>query len=180
MFSLIAFIISYISIVYECGKIGNITYKNRLKAKQKGIVYYFTGDNKIKSTKTDEVVMRQYVGGNKLVGVKTGTVYRDYDKERTEEFVKYKNNNLSENSPVYYKVCKEYWDPKHKTYKNVHLYEKSTDRPYSVLSPYGLKKDGTDKTCFTICYLNENDNMKSLSEFAYIPKEYYYNYLFGN
>lgn len=168
----------------KAGDIGNNTAINRKRARENGDIWYYDGQNKRRSTETNEILTFQYRDGGKIVGVKTGRVYQDIAWERTEKFIKTENAKLeSKNSPVYYKRCPRYWDSKNKSYMDVHLYERSTGKPYQILMKYANKKVNgmnlLDRAHFVIAYLDENNGMKYLGEYKTISNKYYYDYLFG-
>lgn len=180
MFGVISLIISFFGVAHECGRVGAATVNNRQRAIENGDDCYYTGDHKLKHTQTNETVTHQYLGGHKLVGLKTGTVYRDYEDERVNQYIKEQNERLKNgNSHVFYKRCQKYWNSKFKTYSTCHLYEVSTGKPYKVLMPCVPGKWTNDESRFTIVYLDENNNMMPTSEVAYIPKEFYSEYLHG-
>ena len=177
---IIGSIVAGLAATTRAAKIGNDTVSSRNNAIRNNEAYYFDGENKRRATSTNEPVTMQYLGGQKLVGLKTGKVYRDYDAEKTYKFLYENNKRLEEKgSRVFYKQCPEYFD--RGQYRDIHLYERSTGRPYSILAKEIVDHNTLvrDESRFIIVYLDENNGMKSTGEYAYIPKEYYYDYKFG-
>ena len=184
VFELLETIFGGLAIMNKCGKEGRDTVKNREQAIRNGESWYYDGSNKMRSTDTNEPVIHEYRDGNKLVGVRTGRVYRDYGRERKDDYIKKRNDDLTKNnSPVYLKECPEYYDSKRKAYVKTHLYERSTGRPYDILMMHAVDcRDGIsiiDKENFLIVYLDENNGMKPVNEYAKIPNKYYMDYALG-
>lgn len=157
------------------------------KAKSKGDTIYVDHKGRWRSVETDELTVHDldsYHGVDRHVGIKTGRVYWDAEKERTMKFIEERNKMLEEKGvPIYWKECKPYYDRKAYKMSNVHLYEKDTDRPFEYLG-YSRKKSGKfyfpDYEHFTITYLDEDNNMKPLDEFrSGIPIKWELNYKLG-
>ena len=157
------------------------------RAKSKGDTIYVDHKGRWRSVETDELVVHDldsYHGVDRHVGIKTGRVYWDAEKERTMKFIEERNKMLEEKGvPIYWKECKPYYDRKAYQMSNVHLYEKDTDRPFEYLG-YSRKKSGKfyspDFEHFTIAYLDEDNNMKPLDEFrSGIPIKWELNYKLG-
>lgn len=182
MFGFIAAIVSFVAVATDAGRVGNITAGNRSRAEKNGDVYYYDGKNKMRSTETGEICMMNYCGGQKLIGVKTGRVYKNYAAERLEKYIKERNAEFeADGVPIYYRWCTPYTDVGGEL-KFIHLFEKETDRPFNVVSRNNLCKKPYpmyDDSKFTIVYLDENNNMKPLSEFNFIPSKWYLRYKMG-
>jgi len=179
MLGFIASIVTFVAAATEAGKIGNTTRINRDNARYNKEIYYIDGNNKWRSTKTDEILYRDYYGGNnKLVGVETGIIYKDHNTENTINFI-CKQNEILENKgvPIYWKKCRKYWNGKE--YSTIHLYEKTTGRPFKVLTQFAKKGYGLDYNYFVIEYLDENNGMKPVNEYANVPSKWYLNYKMG-
>ena len=182
MFGFIAALVSFVAVATDAGRVGGITARNRSRAEKNGDAYYYDGRNKIRSTQTDEICIMEYYGGQKLVGVKTGRVYKNYDDERTDKFIRERNAKFEENgTPLFYRRCKPYRECGGKI-MDYHLYERETGRPFKVLSPVNLlnkSRISIDDSKFTIVYLDEDNEMRSLSEYNAVPKKWYLNYKLG-
>lgn len=181
MFGFIAVLVSFVAVATDAGRVGGITAGNRSRAEKNGDVYYYDGRNKMRSTETGEICMMDYHGGQKLIGVKTGRVYKNYAAEKTEKFMRECNARFeADGVPIYYRWCTPYTD-NHGNMKFIHLFEKKTDRPFKVLCQYARKGKYNlpDEEHFTIVYLNENNGMKSLNEYANIPSKWYLRYKMG-
>lgn len=157
------------------------------RAKSKGDTIYVDHKGRWRSVETDELTVHDldsYHDVDRYVGIKTGRVYWDAEKERTMKFIEERNKMLEEKGvPIYWKECKPYYDRKAYQMSNVHLYEKDTDRPFEYLG-YSRKKSGKfyspDFEHFTIAYLDEDNNMKPLDEFrSGIPIKWELNYKLG-
>lgn len=184
MFGAIAAIIAFVTASTEAGRIGNITCENRDQAKRSGSVYYIDGSGKWRSTETNEVLYQQYLGGNKLIGVNTGKVYKDYTADKIDDFIREQNIKFEKAGvPIYYKKCIPYLH-KNGQYKNYHLFEKKTNRPFKVISKYKLEKRKycyqpfSDKE-FTIEYLDEFNGMKGTNDYGFVPSKWYMDYKLG-
>lgn len=184
MLGAIAAIIAFAAASTEAGKIGNTTIRNRNDAIKSGSVYYIDGNGKWRATSTNEILYQQYSGGNKLVGVSTGKVYKDYDDERIDNFIREQNEKFEKAGvPIYYKKCTPYLYKDGK-YKKYHLFEKKTDKPFKVLSKYKLvkKKNPCEPFSdeeFTIKYLDEFNGMKETGEYGFVPSKWYIYYKLG-
>lgn len=172
---------------YESIKNSRTDTEWKERAKSKGDTIYVDHKGRWRSVETDELTVHDldsYHGVDRHVGIKTGRVYWDAEKERTMKFIEERNKMLEEKGvPIYWKECKPYYDRKAYKMSNVHLYEKDTDRPFEYLG-YSRKKSGKfyfpDYEHFTITYLDEDNNMKPLDEFrSGIPIKWELNYKLG-
>ena len=182
MFGVLSAIVAYVTIAYQCSRIGSETAQNKKKAKAESLDYYYGADNKMRAMSTGEIVTMVYEDEErKLIGVHTGRVYKNFTQEKTDKFIMETNQKLFKGGTrVVHKRCPRYWDPYKRRYCDTHLYEISSGRPYKVLLPHVLiPGHSPDTTRFTIVYLDENKKMDLLSEYSYIPKEYYWNYKLG-
>lgn len=184
MFSIVALIVSFIAASAEAGRVGDITSRNRYHAKENGDVYYIDGQGKWRSTETNEQLFQQYIGGNRLVGLKTGRVYKDYDAERVDKFIKEQNAKFEKDGvPIYYRKCIPY-NYKNGERRNYHLFEKKTGRPFNVVSRLKLEKSKnpwqpfSDEE-FTIEYLDEHNDMKGTREYGFVSSKWYLYYKLG-
>ena len=185
-------LLSFFGFIITAGMLGcGIVLKGQKEQKRKenairdGLDYYFDCNGKRRQTKTDRIVIETFIGGHKLIDSKTMNVIKDYDAIERKEWINETNKKLVDNdSPVFWKECPKYFNAKTKSYKNTHLYERSSGRPYKIVMPVAIDKVGEsyvqDKTRFTIVYLDENNGMAPLEETNTVPKELYYRYLFGN
>lgn len=155
------------------------------KARNKGDKTYIDHKGRYRSVDTDEYLWHDiYNGVDRYVGQKTGRVYWDRGKEKVIDFIKQRNKMLDEKGvPIYWKLCKPYYDNKLHKMRDIHLYEKETDRPFEYVG-YSQKKSGkfysSDYEHFTIVYLDENNGMKSVSEYREdIPIKWSMNYRLG-
>ena len=184
MFSIIASIATFITAATEAGRVGNITCENRYQAKKNNKIYYIDGRGKWRSTETNEQLFQQYTGGNKLVGLNTGKIYKDYDAERIDKFIEERNAKFdADGAPIYYRKCNPYLY-KNGEYRNYHLFEKKTNRPFKVISKFKLEK--REYWCqplsdeeFTIEYLDESNNMNGMKEYGFVPSKWYLTYKLG-
>lgn len=185
MFNIFAIFTAFGIMGYESIKNSMKDDSYKEKARNKGDKTYIDHKGKHRSVETDECLWNDiYNGANRYIGQKTGRVYWDYGKEKAIEFIEQRNKMLEEKGvPIYWKLCKPYYNDKLHKMSNIHLYEKETDRPFEYVG-YSREKIGNfyfpDYEHFTIVYLDENNDMKSISEFRRdIPIKWELNYKLG-
>lgn len=160
MISTFMFMFCFFVASIHCCNQSNTTRRNRRKAQSNGDIYYWDGENRRRSTDTNEILT---YFDNKLIGVKTGILYIDYTQKMVDE----KNHKMELcGSPVYFGRCKEYWDGKKMTH--YHLRERDTNEMYHIISNCVRRDYNNDFNYFVIGYLDEDHNITGRTKV--IPK----------